>query len=311
MGSADFYPEERPVHDVSVDGFWMTTTRYVADFRRFVKATGTDARRARPTRPTTPTPTRRCSCRARWSFHERLARSTSTTHELVDVVPWRPVAPPGRPRLHGRRPRAAPGHARRLRGRRRLRDWANRSCRPNRNGSSPRAAAWTGTLRVGDEFAEGSPDGQHLAGRVSVAEPAAGPLRATFAGGNLPPERLRPVRRLPATSGNGRATTTPGPPDAVVHACCGPSGPRVNPRSVRQMPATTLGGPGERFRGWSSGGSPCARPITATATAPPPARRRRSKHRWATWAFAASSDPPWSRPSNSPERAIPRVFGRR
>src|SRR5258708_6729961 len=23
MGSIDFYPEERPVHDVSVDGFWM------------------------------------------------------------------------------------------------------------------------------------------------------------------------------------------------------------------------------------------------------------------------------------------------
>ncbi len=23
MGSEDFYPEERPVHDVSVDGFWM------------------------------------------------------------------------------------------------------------------------------------------------------------------------------------------------------------------------------------------------------------------------------------------------
>ena len=23
MGSEDFYPEERPVHDVKVDGFWM------------------------------------------------------------------------------------------------------------------------------------------------------------------------------------------------------------------------------------------------------------------------------------------------
>ncbi len=23
MGSADFYPEERPVHRVAVDGFWM------------------------------------------------------------------------------------------------------------------------------------------------------------------------------------------------------------------------------------------------------------------------------------------------
>jgi formylglycine-generating enzyme len=41
MGSDDFYPEERPVHSVAVDGFW--TDRHpvtVAEFRRFVKATG-------------------------------------------------------------------------------------------------------------------------------------------------------------------------------------------------------------------------------------------------------------------------------
>ena len=41
MGSSDFYPEEQPVRRVAVDGFWMD--RYpvtVADFRRFVKATG-------------------------------------------------------------------------------------------------------------------------------------------------------------------------------------------------------------------------------------------------------------------------------
>ena len=40
MGSQDFYPEERPVHEVTVDGFWMdrhTVTN--ADFRRFVEAT--------------------------------------------------------------------------------------------------------------------------------------------------------------------------------------------------------------------------------------------------------------------------------
>src|SRR5271168_1981442 len=41
MGSEDFYPEERPVHNVSVDGFWMD--RYTvtnAQFARFVEATG-------------------------------------------------------------------------------------------------------------------------------------------------------------------------------------------------------------------------------------------------------------------------------
>src|SRR4051812_48136382 len=41
MGSEDFYPEERPVHRVRVDGFWMDEHPVTnAAFRRFVKATG-------------------------------------------------------------------------------------------------------------------------------------------------------------------------------------------------------------------------------------------------------------------------------
>jgi formylglycine-generating enzyme len=41
MGSDDWYPEERPVHPVAVDGFWMDEHSVtVAEFRRFVKATG-------------------------------------------------------------------------------------------------------------------------------------------------------------------------------------------------------------------------------------------------------------------------------
>ena len=41
MGSEDFYPEERPVRQVEVDGFWMDIHPVtVADFRHFVMATG-------------------------------------------------------------------------------------------------------------------------------------------------------------------------------------------------------------------------------------------------------------------------------
>lgn len=41
MGSDDFYPEERPVRRVAVDGFWMDVRPVtVAEFRRFVAATG-------------------------------------------------------------------------------------------------------------------------------------------------------------------------------------------------------------------------------------------------------------------------------
>ena len=40
MGSDDFYPEERPVHRVSVEGFWMDATPVTAaEFRRFVRET--------------------------------------------------------------------------------------------------------------------------------------------------------------------------------------------------------------------------------------------------------------------------------
>jgi formylglycine-generating enzyme len=41
LGSNDFYPEEQPSHKVEVDGFWMDEHPVtVAEFRRFVKATG-------------------------------------------------------------------------------------------------------------------------------------------------------------------------------------------------------------------------------------------------------------------------------
>ncbi len=41
MGSADFYPDEAPVREVEVDGFWMDERAVTAaEFRRFVRETG-------------------------------------------------------------------------------------------------------------------------------------------------------------------------------------------------------------------------------------------------------------------------------
>jgi len=52
MGSDEFYPEERPVHPVRVDGFWMDEHPVtVAQFRRFVKATGYVTLAERPLDP--------------------------------------------------------------------------------------------------------------------------------------------------------------------------------------------------------------------------------------------------------------------
>jgi sulfatase modifying factor 1 len=41
LGSDDFYPEERPAHNVTVDGFWLDQHLVTAaEFRRFVRSTG-------------------------------------------------------------------------------------------------------------------------------------------------------------------------------------------------------------------------------------------------------------------------------
>ena len=81
MGSDQHYPEERPVHEVAVDGFWMDEHQVtVAEFRRFVKATGhvTVAERALDAADY-PEADPSSSCRARSSSAGPAARSTWTT----------------------------------------------------------------------------------------------------------------------------------------------------------------------------------------------------------------------------------------
>ncbi len=52
MGSEDFYPEERPVHEVSVDGFWMDCHEVTNEqFARFVEATRYKTLAERPLNP--------------------------------------------------------------------------------------------------------------------------------------------------------------------------------------------------------------------------------------------------------------------
>ena len=52
MGSDEFYPEERPVHRVTLDGFWIDEHPVTAaDFRRFVRETGYVTLAERPLSP--------------------------------------------------------------------------------------------------------------------------------------------------------------------------------------------------------------------------------------------------------------------
>src|SRR4051812_970039 len=54
MGAEGFYPEEAPVHHVTVDAFWIDRAPVtVAEFRRFVKATGYVTVAERPLDPAT------------------------------------------------------------------------------------------------------------------------------------------------------------------------------------------------------------------------------------------------------------------
>jgi formylglycine-generating enzyme len=54
MGSNDFYPEEQPVHRVTVDGFWIDENPVtVAEFGRFVRDTGYVTVAERPLEPAT------------------------------------------------------------------------------------------------------------------------------------------------------------------------------------------------------------------------------------------------------------------
>jgi formylglycine-generating enzyme required for sulfatase activity len=77
MGSEDFYPEERPVHRVVVDGFWMDAQPVTAaEFRRFVRQTGYTTVAERPPDPaTTRTLIRLCWSPARSSSALHAARS--------------------------------------------------------------------------------------------------------------------------------------------------------------------------------------------------------------------------------------------
>ena len=161
MGSEDFYPEERPVRVVSVDGFWIDehpVTRI--EFRRFVRATGyvTAAER---TPPAEPLPGRRC----------RTARSRlACLPKDRQPVPLTTSAPGGStfPGAYWKRPGGA-GHN--VNGRDRhpvvhvayedaeaYAAWAGKRFRPRPSGSAPRAAASRGqAFAWGDEH---FPDGK-------------------------------------------------------------------------------------------------------------------------------------------------------
>ena len=212
MGSTDFYPEEAPVHEVTVDGFWMDDHPVtVAEFRRFVNATGhVTLAEIAPEPADYPTPTPPCSFPARWSSSERGAPSTWTTTRTGGTGSPAPSGDTRRDRVA--RSTAASGipsrmlptttHGRTPHG-------PARSSPPRPSGSSRRGAGWTARRTPG---ATSSP---RRAARWPTPGRASSRGRTCCSTNTSGPHRSGRSRRTatacttsPATSGNGRPITT-------------------------------------------------------------------------------------------------------
>ena len=199
MGSEDFYPEERPVHTVEVDGFWMDEHPVtVAEFRRFVKATGhvtvaetapdplefpdADPEQLVPGSLVFTPPSRPVSLddfRAWWSW-----------------TPSRAVAASRRTRQHVARARPASRHPRGVRRRAGVRRLGGQGA-AHRSRVGVRGAWRPGRrdVRVGRGVrAARADDGQHVAGELPAAQRAARRLRPHLTGRQVPRQRLRPGR---------------------------------------------------------------------------------------------------------------------
>ena len=248
MGSNDFYPEERPVHRVSVDAFWIDEHPVtVAEFRRFVKATGYVTVAERPLDPDAyPGADPNLLVPGSLVFH-----MTSGPIDLDDYTNWWSYVPAASWR-HPEGPDST------LNGRDRhpvtqvafedaeaYAAWAGKELPTEaeweyaaRGGLESKTFAW------GDEFA---PKGRMMANTWQGEFPWQNLVTDGF-------EKTSPVKSFPPNgyglydmAGNVWEWTadyfTPRHPDEVEHPCCAPRNPRVR----EPDPGVEASNPGDRF----------------------------------------------------------------
>jgi formylglycine-generating enzyme required for sulfatase activity len=252
MGSNDFYPEERPVHEVTVDGFWMDDHPVtVAEFRRFVKATGHVTVAEQPLEPSDyPGADPTLLVPGSLVFQRTLGpvnlNDYSNWWHWVPGAQWRHPEGP-RSTLDGRErhPVTHVAYADVVA----YAAWAGKEL--------PTEAEWEfaarggldgSTYAWGNEFA---PKGRQMANTWQGEFPWQNLMLDKY-------ERTSPVKSFPPNgyglydvAGNVWEWTTdyytPAHPDEPVHACCGPGGPRLNPRVTSPDASYNVGGPGEQF----------------------------------------------------------------
>ncbi len=147
MGSEHHYPEERPAHSVRVDGFFIDATPVTnRQFRSFVEKTRQVTQAEIPPDPkdypgALPHMLKAGSLVFSPPGHPVDLRDWSQWWEFRGRADWRRPCGPGssirglddHPVVHVAY-RDAGAYA----------EWVGNALRPNRSGSSPRAAAWTG-----------------------------------------------------------------------------------------------------------------------------------------------------------------------